>query len=335
MPRRARIDAPNTLHHIILRGIERKKIFHDDADRDLFLLRFSDLLQEASASCYAWSLLPDRVQLLLRTGTAPLASLMLRLLTGYVVSFNRRHRRRGPLFRSRYKSTVCQEEPYLLELVRYIHLAPLRFGVVRNFTELGNYRYGGHSFVLGKRRNDWQDVHHVLSLFGARKAKAQQNYREYAKQGAKEVEGPELSWGGPIRSAGAFSESRGPGKNKKPLHGDERILGDREFVARVRLSAEERSRRSRKTRSTDHRLDQLGKKVASLMNVRPKDIYQHRKHPESVRARSVFCYWAVKEFGESVTALAGILGISQPGVSISVKRGAKIVKDLGLRLSGK
>lgn len=175
----------------------------------------------------------------------------------------------------------------------------------------------------------------MLSLFGARKAKAQENYREYAKQGAKEVEGLELSWGGPIRSAGALSEFRRPGKNKKPLQGDERTLGDSEFVARVRLSAEERSARNRKTRSTHHRLDQLGKKVASLMNVRPKDIYQHRKHPESVRARSVFCYWAVKEFGESVTALAGKLGISQPGVSISVKRGAKIVKDLSLRFSGK
>jgi putative transposase len=335
MPRKARIDAPDTLHHIILRGKERKKIFQDDADRDQFLLRLSHLLRETSSSCYAWALLPDRAHLLLRTGTIPIASLMLRLLTGYVVTFNRRHHRRGPLFQSRYKSTLCQEKPYLLELVFYIHLAPLRHGVVRNLSELGNYRYSGHSYVLGKRKNDWQDVNHVLSLFGARKPKSQERYREYAKQVAKEVQGLELSGGGTVRSAGGLSEFRRLRKNGRQPQGDERILGDSKFVAQVLSSAERQPKRKRKLLSRGRHLDGLRKRVSSVFNVRPKDVYAHRKHPESVKARSVFCYWAVTELGESATALARKLGISQPAVSISVKRGAKIVNDMGLSLPEK
>jgi len=130
MPRKARIDAPGALHHIIVRGIERRKIFYDDNDRDNFLNRLGVILIESQNQCFAWALIPNRLHLLLRTGVAPIATVMRRLLTGYAVSFNRRHRRHGQLFQNRYKSILCQEDPYLIELVRYIHLNPLRAGLV-------------------------------------------------------------------------------------------------------------------------------------------------------------------------------------------------------------
>jgi putative transposase len=335
MPRKARIDAPDTVHHIILRGIELKKIFQDDADRDQFLLRLSHLMRETSTSCYAWALLPDRAHLLLRTGSIPISSLMLRLLTGYVVTFNRRHHRRGPLFQSRYKSILCQEEPYLLELVRYIHLAPLRHGVVRNLSELGKYRYSGHSYVLGKRKNDWQDANHVLSLFATRKPRSQERYGEYVKQGVKEVQGFELSGNGSIRSPERLPEFGILRKTGSQPRRDARILGDGKFVAQVLLSTERQSKRRHGLASRGYDLDRLSRRVAILLNVKPKDIFSRRKHRESVKARSVFCYWAVKELRESATALARKLGVSQPAVSISVKRGAGIVSDMGLRLSEK
>ena len=69
---------------------------------------------------------------------------MRRLLTGYVVTFNRRHKRYGPLFQNRYKSVLCQEDPYLMELVRYIHLNPLRAKIVSTVSELNRYEYSGH-----------------------------------------------------------------------------------------------------------------------------------------------------------------------------------------------
>jgi putative transposase len=129
MPRKSRIDAPGALHHVIARGIARREIFLADADRDDFLKRLADILMESKTACYAWVLIPNHLHLLLRTGTTPLSSVMKRVLTGYAVGFNRRHNRQGHLFQNRYKSILCQEEPYLLELVRYIHLNPLRAGL--------------------------------------------------------------------------------------------------------------------------------------------------------------------------------------------------------------
>ena len=150
MPRKARIDAPGALQHIIVRGIERRKIFYDDTDRDNFLQRLGVVLVDTDTPCFAWALIPNHLHLLLRTGLAPIATVMRRLLTGYAVSFNRRHRRHGQLFQNRYKSILCQKDAYLLELVRYIHLNPLRAKIVLELKKLDKYAYCGHSVVMGK-----------------------------------------------------------------------------------------------------------------------------------------------------------------------------------------
>ncbi len=112
MPRKARIDAPGALHHIIMRGIERRKIFLDD-DRDNFVEGLAGIVSDTNTLCFAWALIPDHVHLLLQTGNAPITNVIQRLLTGYTVSFNRRHKRSGHLFQNRYKSILCEEEPYL------------------------------------------------------------------------------------------------------------------------------------------------------------------------------------------------------------------------------
>ena len=124
MPRGPRLDAPGTLHHVMVRGIERAVIFRDDADRADFLARLAALAEGGAVIVYAWALLPNHAHVLLRTGGRALARSMRALLTGYAGAFNRRHKRSGHLFQNRYKSIVVEEEPYLFELVRYIHLNP-------------------------------------------------------------------------------------------------------------------------------------------------------------------------------------------------------------------
>jgi REP element-mobilizing transposase RayT len=144
MPRQARIDAPGALQHIICRGIERRKIFLSDVELYDFVDRFSLIISGSETLCYAWALLDNHFHLLLRTGNVPITTIMRRLLTGYAVSFNRRHRRHGKLFQNRYKSILCQEDPYLLELVRYIHLNPLRAGIVEDLDGLDGFAHCGH-----------------------------------------------------------------------------------------------------------------------------------------------------------------------------------------------
>ena len=150
MLRLARLDAPGVLHHIIIRGIERRDIFINDADRDDMIGRLAKLIPVTGTACYAWAFLGNHAHFLFRTGNVPLSTLMRRLITGYAVGFNRRHQRIGHLFQNRYKSIVCQEEVYLKELLRYIHLYPLRAGIVSNVSQLAKYPYCGHSAIIGK-----------------------------------------------------------------------------------------------------------------------------------------------------------------------------------------
>ena len=101
MPRQARLDAPGVLQHVMARGIERRKIFWDDKDRASFLERLALIHEETQTQCYAWALIPNHFHILLRTGTTPLSTVMRRLMTGYAVTFNIRHRRSGHLFQNR------------------------------------------------------------------------------------------------------------------------------------------------------------------------------------------------------------------------------------------
>ncbi len=326
MPRKSRIDAPGALHHIIIRGIERKRVFQDDTDRDHFGDRLSGILTESSTVCYAWALLPNHVHLLLRTGTGPIATVMRRLLTGYAVTYNRRHRRHGPLFQNRYKSILCQQAPYLLELVRYIHLNPLRAKIVSGLSTLDTYPYTGHSIILGKRENNWQDVDYVLGHFGQKVAGARRRYRTYVQEGREKGRRPDLVRGGLARSLSGWAAVRTVRKGGDRLKGDERILGDRRFVIEVLEASEEKLDRTYRLQAQGYDLEQMARRVASLFEIEPENIYVPGKQRRIVHARSLFCYWAVRELGAGATALARQLKISQPAVSISVRRGEKVAK---------
>jgi len=145
MPRQARLDAPGTLHHVIVRGIEKRQIVDDVKDRKNFVARMGTIALETATPIYAWALMSNHAHILLRSGPKGLSVFMRRLLSGYAISYNIRHNRYGHLFQNRYKSIVCEEDPYFRELVRYIHLNPLRATLVKSVRELDGYPWSGHS----------------------------------------------------------------------------------------------------------------------------------------------------------------------------------------------
>lgn len=149
MPRLARLDAPGTLHHVIIRGIERRRIVDDEKDRQSFVSRIEQISVDLDTSVYAWALMTNHAHMLVRSGAVGLSVFMRKLLTGYAINYNRRHGRHGHLFQNRYKSIVCEEDTYFKELVRYIHLNPLRAGLVDTVQKLDWYRWCGHSGPLG------------------------------------------------------------------------------------------------------------------------------------------------------------------------------------------
>lgn len=161
----------------------------------------------------------------------PLASLMRWLLTGYTVTFNRRHRRHGQLFQNRYKSVVCQEDIYLKELVCYIRLNPMRAGLVSDLGKLNGYPYCGHSAVMGVIERSWQTVGPVLRYFGKTVPGARKAYSYYLE--ARMVQGhrEDLTGGGLIRSLGGWTAVKKAREHDLDHHkSDERILGDSDFV---------------------------------------------------------------------------------------------------------
>jgi len=332
MPRKARIDAPGALQHLVVRGIERKKIFRDDTDRDFFVERLGEVLIDTRTDCFAWALMPNHVHLLVRSGSSPLSTVMRRLLTGYAVRFNRRHSRHGHLFQNRYKSILCQEDPYFLELVRYIHLNPLRAKLVPDYPELKHFPYCGHGVLLGKRHNDWQNTDYVWSQFEKSPSRARRLYHEFVKKGIRNGRRPDLVGGGLIRSLGGWSAVKALRGRSERIKGDERILGDGGFVEDALKTCQERLERRYRYQAMGYDFDRLVDRVAGLLHIDRDNVTRPGRYPETVEARSVLCYWAARELGVSTLELSKRLGISQPTASQSVKRGEKLVAGRHLKL---
>jgi REP element-mobilizing transposase RayT len=160
------VDFPGAVHHVYARGIEKREIYTDDRDRMDFLERVGSNLDRWGLRCFAWALMPNHFHLLLRSDKGRLSSFMQCLMTGYSMYFNERHRRVGHLFQNRFKSPVVAKSAYFRDVVRYIHLNPLRSGIVRSMDALETYFWTGHRRIVRGGFPDWQDLGVLQLEFG-------------------------------------------------------------------------------------------------------------------------------------------------------------------------
>jgi hypothetical protein len=285
---------------------------------------------QTHTSCFAWALIPNHFHLLLRTGEAPVATVMRRLLTGHAATYNRRHHRSGHLFQNRYKSILCQEENYLLELVRYIHLNPLRARLVKDLPGLASYPYSGHRALMGKGDRPWQDTAHILNQFGRTVKAARQKYRSFVASGISDGRRPDLIGGGLIRSMGGWEAVKASRLANVFMKGDERILGDGDFVAQVLDAAQETYQRKQVLHSRGIDTAAVARYVAGLLNIDENRVRAPGKNRLTVKARSLFCFWSVELLGVSMSSLARQLGLSVTSVSQSVERGRRFAAEENL-----
>lgn len=315
MPRQARLDAPGALHHVIARGIERAKIFRDESDREDFLGRLGDLSQTGAFRVYAWALLPNHFHLLVRTGRQPLARSMRKLLTGYVVNFNRRHKRVGHLFQNRYKSILCEEEPYLLELTRYIHLNPLRAGLVASLANLTEHRWTGHAVILGRVQRAWQDTETILAYFGKRRKEAAERYAAFVREGLPQGRRPDLVGGGLVRSAGGWSEVLALRRKGLRVASDARILGSGEFMEGLLAEAEARVKETLRLSAKVSDLGSLVRGIAAHTRVTESELRSGSRTRRIGKARKVFAQVAVRRLGYPGAEVARFLGVTTSAVN--------------------
>jgi len=335
MPRQSRIDYPGALHHIIVRGIERRNIFSGKKDKQLFIKRLGTVLTDTGTNCFAYALMDNHFHLLLQTGVNSISRVMQSLLTGYAVNYNNRKNRTGKLYQNRFKSILCDKEEYLLQLIRYIHLNPIRVGLVKTVSELDRSPWTGHSVIMGKRHTDWLDTEEVLINFGETERKARKAYREFVKAGLTEPEETDLSGGGLVRSiGGAWEALKAAGKGKRPL-ADERILGGGEFVEKVLKEDEELEARASKLKREGWDFTKVLSYAAQAVGVEPEELMVRGRSNKRSQGRALLCKWMVDDLKEVQIEVAKQLGIKRPSVSALVQKGRKIEKELGIGLSEK
>lgn len=232
-------------------------------------------------------------------------------------TFNRRHKRVGHLFQNRYKSILVEEEPYLLELVRYLHLNPLRAQVVPDLRTLDRYPWTGHSALLGRIPRPWQDTTTILAQFGRAAARARRAYRAFVAAGIPQGRRPELQGGGLLRSVGGWQAVAALRRGREAYLGDERILGSIEFVARIQRTLEPAATGSA-ARLT---LEALVARVCRRVGVPPAALAGGGRVPRLTRARQGIAYCWIEVLGRPGRPLAPVLGIRPQNVYRAAMRG--------------
>jgi len=319
MPRQARLDSPGTLHHVIIRGIEKRRIVDDDTDRDDFISRMEKLCSETETRVYAWALMSNHAHIFLRSGTPGLPKFMRRLLTGHAVSYNLRHSRHGHLFQNRYKSIICEEDAYFKELIRYIHLNPVRAGLVKDVAELDRYRWCGHSVIMGKVKRAWQERDYVLRWFGKKEGEAKRAYRRYVKEGIGQGGRPELVGGGLIRSMGGWSEVVSMRRLGLKERSDERILGSGNFVDEVVSEAEESLRRQFSKQERAEKIERHIKDLCRAEGVNMDELRSGSRRPHVSTIRRRIATELLEKYGVPLAEIARSVGVTTSAISKALR----------------
>ncbi len=235
MPRKARIDAPGAIHHVIVRGIEHGKMFRSDYDRKKLLNHLGKLIPETQTDCFEWA--------------------------------------------------------------------------------------------MNKTKQAWQNVDYVYGLFSEKKRMARTRYRVYAEKGILEGKRPDLTGGGLLRSTCGWAVLKGLRKVGIRVKGDERILGDSDFVENVLKSAEEELEQKYDLKARGYDFDRVAQRVAEVMEIETEQVTAFGKSPQTVKARSLLCFWAHRKLGMTTIEIGRRLNISQSAASRSSLRGQQIERE--------
>jgi REP element-mobilizing transposase RayT len=304
MARKPRAEIEGGLYHVITRGNNRRRIFDSAADYEKFLSLLAKQKSKLPFLLYAYCLMTNHVHLLIERQADSVGRIMHRLLTGYAQYYNRRYRRVGHLFEGRHKSILCQSERYLAELVRYIHLNPVRAGMVKRAEE---YQYSGHRAYLGLEPAGIVDVDPVLRHFGGQRKLARRAYFDFVNAGMK------------LGHQSGFY-----------LAEDGRILGTEEFVDatihRIGESEAPGGKRNRSRGIKDFQPAVLLEVLEIMCGIKREEFCSGVKSRATIAAKEV-CVLTGFELGASLKALSEMTGLSRSAVSRRLDRAKLRVRE--------
>jgi REP element-mobilizing transposase RayT len=233
MARKPRIEYEGALYHVLTRGNQKQKIFKNQEDFIKYLKILSDYKKQYDFYLYAFILMNNHIHLLIETKKAPLSKIMQGINQRYTVFFNKKYSTVGHLFQGRYKTILCERDAYLLSLIKYIHINPVRAKIL---TVPERYKWSSHHSYIGKNSNkDIVDTDLVLRMFSNDKTKARKLYRSF------------------------INDSLSVKKDDLYKTIDQRILGSEQFVTMVMKTQDVKIERIKK------------KKEFSLFEIKSKD----------------------------------------------------------------
>lgn len=321
MGRISRLDWKKSVHHVMTRGIEKRRIFEDDEDRLDFINRLSKCITATDVTIYAWALMPNHIHFLVRTGNRPLFKFMHKLLTGHAVYFNNKYDRTGHLFQNRYKSILVQSDRYMLGLVRYIHLNPLKANILENMEELDEYPWTGHSSIMETHSYPWQNTARVLNMYSGNKKTKVEKYRKFLSEKGD----PGSSENGIYESGSYLMGSDGLLKiEDEDLSSGEkaqyRILGDYDFAQEVYRRMRIKERCKLRDRNVDRKsLALLISYIEDKYQIPKTALRSNSRKRVVCKARSLICYVMIEILGMKYVDCGNLLNIS-PQAAIKASR---------------
>jgi REP element-mobilizing transposase RayT len=305
MARKPRVYYPGALYHVTLRGNAGQAIFFDNRDRTRFYLLLQEGTERFRHRIHAFCLMSNHVHLAIQVADIPLSRIIQNLSFRYTRWINWRKSKLGHLFQGRYKAVLVDADAYLLELTRYIHLNPVRAGIVK---EPEDYLWSGHRAYLGREVIPWLTTDWVLSQFSKKESSARKSYGQFIQEGKR-------------------------GNYRKECHvgseTDSRVLGDDEFIDRVLEKEEQRPR---------HRvsLERIIQEVCKSFSLEEGEFLVSGRDQRVSRARGMAA-WLVKEYGTGTLGELGKrIGRDVTTLSSAAKRlqiRSKIDLDLAERMT--
>ncbi len=298
MSRPLRIHFEGAFYHITARGNNKENVFCDAPDREKYLHFVERYKGRFDFRLHAYALMPNHVHLLIETGKDPLSKIMQALQTSYTMYFNKRYGRVGHVFQGRFRSLLCDKDSYLIELVRYIHLNPIRAGLVRN---LKDYPWTSHGEYLGKKRLVYTEM--VLEMLGGTKG-----YLDFIKAAVKKPDSilfPEIK--------------------------ERCFIGDPHFIEA--MQAESVTAENLPEPINRISLEEVINEVSRHFNLSPEDILGKRKTREIAMARSIAIYLMRTTLKAGLDVISRIFSIANCSVSRSITLLDKKMADPYLRMT--
>ena len=299
MARKPRIEFEGAFYHVVTRGNQRQKIFKDKSDFLKYLEILTSYKNRYNYFLYAYVLMSNHIHLLVETQKNPLSKILQGINQSYTVYFNRKYKTVGHLFQGRYKAIICDKEEYLLSLIKYIHLNPLRAKVVKTLEE---YQWSSHNGYIKKSATDKLiDTDQVLRMFSEDKAKARKLYRIYM--------------GEPLEIK----------KDDVYCTVDQRVLGGEEFVEKVieKSNGELRQEKRRK----EYTLDQIANGIEKIYGVNTKQIREKSKSRDIAKGRKLLSLVA-KEYGYIGKEIAKYIRKDQAIVTRHLKEKSELKSEI-------